>query len=414
MLGGEQSGHVINMLHAGTGDGTLTGIVLLDVMARRVRPLSELAAVMTRLPQVLRNVAFDDPEALNSDTVFWSRVRDIDDELGADGRVLVRLSGTEPLARVMVESRDLADAESAADRLVALDRARGAREGRSRPLDLLTMCGIVGVVRRRARRTPPDPTALAADLVDALAVLNSNAPLGDRLGDTATLVSAVDSALRGAPGVRALLGAPNVSAALDDRLGALWLQLDAIERDLDLGAAAAMGAAEIELVNSSLIRARDAVWAVRRDRLGAAEAIAAFKPGSDVAIDAYVSIYVALSSLDCLEVRGRDSAGLHVFVREHDLDLDAADIRELLVARTADPLFTLGVGPGRHRTACRSSTRPPPRSVSSATTPRSCGRRSATTSSCGVSSRRRPRKRWCSATRGGRASAASPRRTRTR
>ena len=204
------------------------------------------------------------------------------------------------------------------------------------------MCGIVGVVRRRARRTPPDPTALAADLVEALAVLNSNAPLGDRLGSTATLVSAVDSALRGAAGVRALLGAPNVSAALDDRLGALWLQLDAIERDLDLGAAAAMGAAEIELVNSSLIRARDAVWAVRHDRLRAAEAIAAFKPGSDVAIDAYVSIYVALSSLDCLEVRGRDSAGLHVFVREHNLDLDAGDMRELLVARTADPLFTSG------------------------------------------------------------------------
>ena len=75
---------------------------------------------MTRLPQVLRNVAVDDPEALNSDTVFWSRVRDVDDELGADGRVLVRLSGTEPLVRVMVESRDLAEAESAADRLVAL------------------------------------------------------------------------------------------------------------------------------------------------------------------------------------------------------------------------------------------------------------------------------------------------------
>ena len=82
MLGGEQSGHVINMLLTGTGDGTLTGIVLLDVMARRQRPLSELAAVMTRLPQVLRNVAFDHPEALNSDAVFWSRVRDIDDELG--------------------------------------------------------------------------------------------------------------------------------------------------------------------------------------------------------------------------------------------------------------------------------------------------------------------------------------------
>ena len=190
VLGGEQSGHVINMLHAATGDGTLTGIVLLDVMARRVRPLSELAAVMTRLPQVLRNVAVDDPEALNADTVFWSRVRDVDDELGDDGRVLVRPSGTEPLVRVMVESRDLADAESAADRLVALIEHVARAKSASRPLDLLTMCGIVGVVRRRARRTPPDPTALAADLVEALAVLNSNAPLGDRLGDTATLVSA--------------------------------------------------------------------------------------------------------------------------------------------------------------------------------------------------------------------------------
>jgi len=204
------------------------------------------------------------------------------------------------------------------------------------------MCGIVGVVRRRARRTPPDPNAPAADLVEALAVLNSNAPTADRLGSTATLVSAVDSALRGAPGVRALLGAPTVSAVLEERLDDIWRQLDAIERDLDLGAAAAMGAAEIELVNSALIRARDAVWAVRHDRLRAAEAIAAFVPGSDPAIDAYVSIYVALSSLDRLEVRGRDSAGLHVFVRGHDLDLEAPDLRGLLVARTADPLFTSG------------------------------------------------------------------------
>ena len=63
---------------------------------------------------------------LNSDKVFWSRVRDIDAELGDDGRVLVRLSGTEPLVRVMVESSDLEVADAAADRLVALDRARGA------------------------------------------------------------------------------------------------------------------------------------------------------------------------------------------------------------------------------------------------------------------------------------------------
>jgi phosphoglucosamine mutase len=122
VLGGEQSGHVINMLHSTTGDGTLTGILLVDVMARRNRNLSELTAVMTRVPQVFRNVAMTDPDSLNGDKVFWSRVRGVDAELGEDGRVLVRLSGTEPLVRVMVESSDLEAAEEAADRLVTLIR----------------------------------------------------------------------------------------------------------------------------------------------------------------------------------------------------------------------------------------------------------------------------------------------------
>ncbi|MEX1008914.1 MAG: phosphoglucosamine mutase [Acidimicrobiia bacterium] len=120
VLGGEQSGHVINMLHATTGDGALTGILLLDAMARRNRGLSELAAVMTRVPQVLRNVPMENPGALNGDKVFWSRVREVDTELGDDGRVVVRLSGTEPLVRVMVESPDPDAAAEAADRLVTL------------------------------------------------------------------------------------------------------------------------------------------------------------------------------------------------------------------------------------------------------------------------------------------------------
>ncbi len=119
-LGGEQSGHVIFADHATTGDGTLTGIFLLDTMARRGRPLSELTSVLTRVPQILRNVAVDGADSLRSDAAFWSRVRDVDDELGDDGRVLVRPSGTEPLVRVMVESTDAEAAADAADRLVEL------------------------------------------------------------------------------------------------------------------------------------------------------------------------------------------------------------------------------------------------------------------------------------------------------
>jgi phosphoglucosamine mutase len=120
VIGGEQSGHVINTLHSTTGDGTLTGILLLDTMVRRGRRLSELASVMVRVPQVLRNVAVDDPGALNGDAAFWNRVRDVDDELGDDGRVLVRPSGTEPVVRVMVEASAADDADAAAARLVDL------------------------------------------------------------------------------------------------------------------------------------------------------------------------------------------------------------------------------------------------------------------------------------------------------
>jgi phosphoglucosamine mutase len=120
VLGGEQSGHIINTLHSPTGDGTLAGLLLVDTMVRRGRSLSELASVMTRVPQVLRNVAVADPGVLNGDAAFWNRVRAVNDELGDEGRVLVRPSGTEPVVRVMVEAGDAEDADEAAARLVEL------------------------------------------------------------------------------------------------------------------------------------------------------------------------------------------------------------------------------------------------------------------------------------------------------
>jgi glucosamine--fructose-6-phosphate aminotransferase (isomerizing) len=201
------------------------------------------------------------------------------------------------------------------------------------------MCGIVGVVRRRARRTSPDVDRLVQELADAGRALTASTPVPARLNTAAALASSVDAALGGAPGVRAVLAAPASTRMLDDQLGVLWHELDAIERDLDRGAAGVLAASELELVNAALIRARDAFWAVRRDRLGTAQAVAELEPSSATAIDAYLSIVVALSALDRLEVRGRDSAGVHVFVRGHRLDPSDASFGRLLQARARDPLF---------------------------------------------------------------------------
>ncbi|MEA3019878.1 MAG: phosphoglucosamine mutase [Actinomycetota bacterium] len=126
-LGGEQSGHVIFRDLATTGDGTLTGIQVLDIVKRSGRPLAELAdEAMTQLPQVLKNVRVEgDTTALIA--AVAGDVAAVEADLGDHGRVLLRPSGTEPLVRVMVEAPTAERAAAAADRLVAaVERASGA------------------------------------------------------------------------------------------------------------------------------------------------------------------------------------------------------------------------------------------------------------------------------------------------
>ena len=122
-LGGEQSGHIIFGDLSTTGDGLLTAICLLGLVADAGEPLAELAKQsMTRLPQVLRSVAVADGNQtrLDSATKVWDEVRSVEEELAGSGRVLLRASGTEPLVRVMVEAPAPATADAAADRLVSV------------------------------------------------------------------------------------------------------------------------------------------------------------------------------------------------------------------------------------------------------------------------------------------------------
>ncbi|AUH41113.1 phosphoglucosamine mutase [Streptomyces sp. CMB-StM0423] len=116
-LGGEQSGHVIVLDHATTGDGTLTGLLLASRVAASGRPLAELAAVMDRLPQVLINVRDVDKSRVASSPELRQAVLEAERELGATGRVLLRSSGTEPVVRVMVEAADIDQARSVAGKL---------------------------------------------------------------------------------------------------------------------------------------------------------------------------------------------------------------------------------------------------------------------------------------------------------
>ena len=123
-LGGEQSGHVVMLDHATTGDGVMTGLHLLARMAQTGASLAELAAVMQRLPQVLVNVTGVDKTRAGQDEDLAAAVAKAEAELGGDGRVLLRPSGTEPLVRVMVEAVEADLARSVADALAVVVRER--------------------------------------------------------------------------------------------------------------------------------------------------------------------------------------------------------------------------------------------------------------------------------------------------
>jgi phosphoglucosamine mutase len=116
-LGGEQSGHVILPRHATTGDGILTSLMVAARMAGTGRRLTELAAVMTRLPQVLLNVPNVDRSRTSTSPAVADAVRAAEADLGTTGRVLLRSSGTEPLIRVMVEAPTHAQARAVARRI---------------------------------------------------------------------------------------------------------------------------------------------------------------------------------------------------------------------------------------------------------------------------------------------------------
>ncbi|GIU85610.1 MAG: hypothetical protein KatS3mg009_0125 [Acidimicrobiia bacterium] len=206
------------------------------------------------------------------------------------------------------------------------------------------MCGIVAVLRRPSDAVPPELAPLLDALDRGLARLRG----GDGVPDAAAVagvaagLAEVDRALRGAAGAAALLADPVACAGFEHRAEAIARALGELEVRLD----AAFGDGEgIEELNAAIVAAKDAVWAVGRDRVRTARGIAALAGGAPATrggVEAYHSIHLALCALDRLEVRGRDSAGLHVLVVGHDLDLDDPAIARLVEQRSRDPLYGSG------------------------------------------------------------------------
>ena len=121
-LGGETSGHIINLARTSTGDGLATALQVLAVMRRTRQPLSALASGMQRLPQVMINVRVAQQVDVAANHRIQEAVKDVEAELGARGRVVLRASGTEPVIRVMIEATDAGEARVFAERLADVVR----------------------------------------------------------------------------------------------------------------------------------------------------------------------------------------------------------------------------------------------------------------------------------------------------
>lgn len=119
-IGGEQSGHMILLDHNSTGDGLMTAVQFLAAVKRGYESVEEAAHVMTRFPQVLINVHVKDKHAVAQEPAVNEAVSAAEDALGADGRVLLRASGTEPVVRVMVEAANAQDAQTHAEAIAAV------------------------------------------------------------------------------------------------------------------------------------------------------------------------------------------------------------------------------------------------------------------------------------------------------
>lgn len=204
------------------------------------------------------------------------------------------------------------------------------------------MCGIIAVVRRPSTRATPTSQSVLDFVAGQAALLVSGPDVTDTIAAVGAHLAEADTLLRGVPGLRLLLAEPSLGPALvhhcDELLAAVEQEEQRLEQDGNLSTK------QLEARNQALIAVRDGVWAITRDRLRGAEVVSRLNGGAmhTGSLEAFLSIHQALSAIDRLEVRGRDSAGLHVIVHDHALDLTDPVIAAEIARRSGDPNFGTG------------------------------------------------------------------------
>lgn len=204
------------------------------------------------------------------------------------------------------------------------------------------MCGIIAVLRRLTDRPVPTSTEIETLLERAAAHVSADDPPTTRLTEIAASLGEADRMLRGTQGITCLLRDNALPGRIQSALLPISTYVERVEHELE-ETGLALDDNDIEALNAAIIRVRDVAWALRMDRLPAAEAVrdlACGKPPEHPAgIAGIASIDTALSALDRLEVRGRDSAGLSITVA----GIERTDVVDALVAsRRFDPLYTDG------------------------------------------------------------------------
>ena len=186
------------------------------------------------------------------------------------------------------------------------------------------MCGIIAVLSRRTDRRAPTTAEITALIDTATASVTSDPAAA------AASLSALDDLLRGVAGIIALTSDEGLARSISAALRELAPRISELEAEVEVGTRD----------DESVIALQDASWAISRDRLRTAEAVRALADGAPVeSYNGYLSIQRALSALDRLEVRGRDSAGIQVMVSNHDLSINDPVVAAQLTERSQDDLF---------------------------------------------------------------------------